>query len=435
MNEQLDIFGQNPRLSRLYTQLCFCFPLGDSQVTESSIVELIRGGLARLTSSIPWIAGQVVRDKDGVAKITQLNELPPLTIGNATNNLPCFNDFREACFPFNMLDESVIAPTRTIPGHSDMPAPVFSLQINFILGGVILAMDAQHNCMDLRGQSQIIKLLSKACRGEDFIEEDIISANLPRENIIPLLANDEISAIHKAQERPQESLSSGVAADWVYFSFSASTLGSLKTAATEDMTSDFVSTDDALSAFVWQSVTRARMRRLDSRDMKSTFERQVDSRRHLGISELYTGNVTCKVSVSMPLKDLLDHRLGAIASQLREAISPQADLGLQTRTAATQLHASLQSPPTTSPSRSQVSSTNIKMSSWAKEDCYNFDFGGLLGKPEAVRRPRFDAWEGLAYMMPRTLDGEIVVALCLRSDDLEALKTDEMFGKYAKYIG
>lgn len=49
MNETLDIFGQNPRLNRLYTQLCFCFALEESAVDEASIVDLITSGLTRLT--------------------------------------------------------------------------------------------------------------------------------------------------------------------------------------------------------------------------------------------------------------------------------------------------------------------------------------------------------------------------------------------------
>ncbi|KAL1584125.1 hypothetical protein WHR41_07327 [Cladosporium halotolerans] len=75
------------------------------------------------------------------------------------------------------------------------------------------------------------------------------------------------------------------------------------------------------------------------------------------------------------------------------------------------------------------------MSSWAKEACHDFDFGRILGRAEAIRRPSFEGWEGLAYMMPRTLSGEIVVALCLRPEDLEALKRDREFARWGRYVG
>jgi len=54
-----------------------------------------------------------------------------------------------------------------------------------------------------------------------------------------------------------------------------------------------------------------------------------------------------------------------------------------------------------------------------------------------VRRPRFavGAREGLVYFLPRTLDGEIAVGVCLRDEDLERLKADEEFAKFGAYVG
>lgn len=436
MNEPLDIFGQNPRLNKLYTQLCFCFALEDAAVDRNPIVNLITNGLTRLTESVPWVSGQVSGSPFGEARITPLNDLPFLRQKDLTDDLPTFDEFRQASFPFTMLDEAVIASRTTLPSQTVSSAPVLSIQVNFVRGGIFLVVDGQHNAMDLRGQAQIICSLSKACRGEPFSIEEVAAANISRANVIPLLSSDEASKIQSTPKQPASNTLSESSGIWAYFSFSSTALRTLKTGSTEGMTTDFVSTDDVLSAFVWQCVTRCRMHRLPQAEAHSTFERQVDARRHLGISEAYTGNITCKVSVTLALKDLVQSPLGRIASKLREAISPQADIGLQTRLAATQLHQSLEAPTKTkSQSRPKVSSTDIKMSSWAKEDCYNFDFGGPLGKPEAVRRPRFEAWEGLAYMMPKRWDGEIAVALCLRMEDLQALKSDELFNKYSRYIG
>jgi hypothetical protein len=75
------------------------------------------------------------------------------------------------------------------------------------------------------------------------------------------------------------------------------------------------------------------------------------------------------------------------------------------------------------------------MSSWAKESCSSFDFGGPFGVAEAVRRPEFKAWEGLAYMMPKALNGDIIVALCLRDADLDRLRSDESCVCFGQYVG
>jgi hypothetical protein len=80
---------------------------------------------------------------------------------------------------------------------------------------------------------------------------------------------------------------------------------------------------------------------------------------------------------------------------------------------------------------------DVRLSSWAKEDCYDVDFGAKIGKPEVIRRPHFleGAREGLAYFLPKTRNGEIVVGLCLRDEDMKRFKADIEIVEYGKYIG
>jgi hypothetical protein len=78
---------------------------------------------------------------------------------------------------------------------------------------------------------------------------------------------------------------------------------------------------------------------------------------------------------------------------------------------------------------------SIVMSSWSKVDCYEFDFNLGLGNPESVRRPKFSPVEGVVFLLPKALDGEIVAGFCLRGDDMEKLKVDKEFVKYGQYIG
>ena len=84
-----------------------------------------------------------------------------------------------------------------------------------------------------------------------------------------------------------------------------------------------------------------------------------------------------------------------------------------------------------------LSSSDILLSSWAKENFYELDFNFGLGssKPESVRRPQFSPIEGLMCILPKRLDGELTVVICLRDEDMERLRTDEKFARYGKYIG
>ena len=135
------------------------------------------------------------------------------------------------------------------------------------------------------------------------------------------------------------------------------------------------------------------------------------------------------------LQELVDEPLGLVASRLRTAVdSETSNLAYDTRALATFLHRASD--------KSIVSfvttidlSTDIMLSSWAKLDCHELDFGLGLGKPEAARRSLFDPVESLAYLLPKTLDGEIGVAICLRDEDLEQLRGDEGFARYATILG
>jgi hypothetical protein len=447
---ELDVFGQDPRLSRLYTQLCFVFPLkDDGQQSQQDAVIYLQEGLQNLSTSIPWVAGNVVQADSGLYIIEYTGEgAPQLKVRDARHELPTFEQYRRAGFPFCMLDETDIAPRSTIPIDENHTAWVVCLQLTFVKGGMLLVFNGQHNCMDFRGQSVLIYLLSKACRGEPLSEDERKVVNLPRAGIPAISNPEDVTAVPSSNgssntggsfgEHVHEQHTSPVTEDstWAYFKFSSEALSALKWTAVSNMSTAFVSTDDVLSAFIWQSITRARLYRIEAGDCHTTFERQVDIRKHLGLPPDYTGNAVHKTSDRMTVEQILQLPLDMVALQLRRSLSPDEGLGRKARIAAAQLTSSLSHPlRTSSQSRSALPSTDIKMSSWAKESCSSFDFGGPFGIAEAVRRPEFKAWEGLAYMMPKALNGDIIVALCLRDADLDHLRSDETFACFGKYIG
>jgi hypothetical protein len=81
-----------------------------------------------------------------------------------------------------------------------------------------------------------------------------------------------------------------------------------------------------------------------------------------------------------------------------------------------------------------ASKYDVMFSSWAGQGLYQQSFG-KLGKPQIAKRHRFKPMEGLIYFMPRTDAGDIDVAVCLREEDIERLRADEVLTKYGKYIG
>ncbi|KAI9801962.1 MAG: hypothetical protein M1825_003017 [Sarcosagium campestre] len=445
---RLEILGQLPFL-QIYTQICFCYSVADPSLYPV-IIETLEKGLERVSASFPWIAGKIVnegsgRGNSGVFKIKPYKKILPFIVKDLRHDasVPFMEALRRAQFPFRMLDESVVAPYKTLPAryHSD-PRPIFVLQASLISGGLLLTFLAQHNTMDMTAQAQIIHLISKACRDELFTSEELSSGNLERHDLIRLLDESYEPGPELAQQiiKPisVQSKSKDVkppTCSWTYFTFNQDSLSALKSLAMQTISpsSGYASTDDALSAFIWQAVIRARIHRL-SPTTEATFARAVNVRRYLDVPETYPGLIQNMAYSTREVQELVKEPLGAIASLLRLAVDPKTSkLGYNTRALATFL--------SRTPDKNVVSysatldlSVDIMLSSWAKLDFYDTDFNLGLGKPEAVRRPQFTPVESLVYLMPRTLDGEIAVAICLRDEDLERLKADDDFMKHGKHI-
>ena len=458
MNDHIDILGQQPLL-KIYTQICFCFPVADAS-SHSAIINILNSGLERLSASFPWLAGRVVIEdsgegNSGTFKIKKLEKIPRLLVKDLRSDpsVVTMGGLRRADFPFSMLDESIIAPRKTLPGSSDESAsdsPLFLLQASFIIDGLLLTFVGQHNTMDMIGQGQIIHLFSKACHNEQFTNEELSSGNLARRSLISLLDDSYKQGPELARQLVKPTPSHLISNDtnghvaptprpkctWTYFNFHPTSLTALKSLATDTITlpSGYISTDDALSAFIWQSVIRARLPRLNA-TAESTFARAVNVRPYLGISQTYPGLVQNMTYHTYTLQKLVEEPLGGVASQLRSALDPKTSmLGYNTRALATFL--------SRTPDKNIVSftatldlSADIMLSSWAQLNCYELDFNLGLGTPEAVRRPQFTPVESLIYLMPRTLNGEVAVAICLRDEDLERLRADEEFKRYGTYIG
>jgi hypothetical protein len=327
---------------------------------------------------------------------------------------------------------------------------VFQVQANFIQGGLLLTFSGQHGSMDMTGLGRVIHLLAKACRKDTFTESDLTIGNMNRKLSIPLLEKDSLSSNPPdpisndhpaAEDRPQSEYTPPPQAPlciWSYFVFSCQSLAALKSLAMSTLQKDshFISTDDALSAFAWQSISRARISRLERPSgLNSSLSRNVDVRRYFSLPLTYPGLIVSSTLSTLVISDLVNETLGGIAAPLRKAIDPVALKQETMVNAAATRNPKKQTPPQSvaiSPP-----SLDIRLSSWAKEDCYNLDFGPSIGQPEAVRRPRFmdGAREGLVYFLPKTVDGEISFGIFLRDEDMERLRRDELFAKYGTYIG
>ena len=460
ISEHQDILGQLIRVN-LYTPVCLCFPLQDASSKSQIIIDTLTQGLERLSVSFPWLAGQVIREgvgegNTGRSKIVPLeNKTIRLIVKDLSHDagVPSMDALRNAKFPFSMLDGEVVAPLSGLPtSYEGDPAPVFFLQANFINGGLLLNFAGEHSTMDGQGLGEIIRIFDKACHNEPFTDEELFQGNRARDSVIPLFDHTSYKPgpeLDQLLVKPRATISTTPAlainttskSTWAYFHFSSFKLSKLKSIASSSSSyisentraTIYITTNDALSAFIWQSTSRIRSSRLPPHST-STFARAVDVRSSLSIPPCYLGNLSNHTYTTLPLSSLISSTpLSSLASSLRLALNP-SDLSFTIRSLAT--HISLTDDKSgISPGANLDFSTDIFFSSWARLSCYLLDFNLGLGLPESVRRPRYAGVEGLMYLMPMDRNKGIDAAICLRDDDLERLRGDREFQEYADWIG
>ncbi|KAL4969420.1 transferase family-domain-containing protein [Aspergillus stella-maris] len=418
-------------------------------------VQSLKNGLESLTRSFPWVAGQVVHEPPnethtGRMKIKPLGQTPSLIVKDLRQEYPSLTmtDLRQAEFPFRLLDEKTVAPVPSYSGSMTGSKPVLLLQANLISGGLLLTIAGQHQAMDYPGLGEILRLLSKACQGQAFTAEEIATANLPRYNLIPFLddsyqAGPELyrriippASSSADQDHHHASANSSPPSSWTNAIFEPASLAAIKRTAENDISSHkgFISTDDALTAFVWKAIVRSRLSRLQPGEA-ATLSRAVNIRHLFNIPPSHPGMViSCVFDTATP-STLASEPLGTTASRLRSELDHErTGMAALTRAAATMLNRS------TDKSILDYMGTirphiDLMFSSFSKVGAYGLDFGMGLGGPEAVRLPLLPADpEGLVYALPKRPDGQVVLAMCLEDRDIEALKHDSQFLLHGRFI-
>jgi hypothetical protein len=444
----LEIFGQDPKVA-FATPFIFFWPLKDDETT-SKYTTALQNGLVILTKELPWVAGNVINRASTATdaypyKIVPSGSTPELIVHDYRQALhvPSMDELAQKNFPIRLLDENVLSPVNVLPGKvGEKRDAVLTIQCNRLRGGLAVTIVGNHQVLDGTGQEQLVYLLDKACRGEAFTSEEIATAKLERTTIIQLFDSDWQTPHDTMYIKPPSSnpsmegqpKSDIPTVKWVNWAFSKASLTGLKTLAMEQISCDFVSTDDVLTAFIWQALARARIARLGP-DVKSTIGRAVNPRRYVGIPATYPGYISNNAFSKLTLQELVSSSLGQVATILRTAVEPRTSaLHNTTREFATLLYRAAD--------RSEINmgacldvDSDLILSSWANMRCYQFTFGLGLGPPSAFRRPQQALVPGLVFLLPKRQDGEIVVKMGIRSDDLDIILNDKDWTKSAEYIG
>lgn len=453
-----DVVGQLSRL-KTYTHVLLCFPLSDD-VPKDSIEEALKTAALRLALAFPWLASKVINEgsQHGDSGVFRL---APCSSFAAPNTIIRFKDCTDVCShyaeiaqaqgPFRLLDGKTLGPVKAFPETYDEsesdPAPVLVLQANFIQGGLLLDAAAQHNFIDGGGLFQCMRLFAKAMCGEKFSDLEIQQGNRDRRNLIPQLAADEPLLDHSHLRRPSLFVNQGQQqapgaprppAAWHTFRFSGSGIAQLKKIANENIAQEvseslvpFVSTNDALSAFCWKTLSRVRLDRRRRPGDVSKFSRALDVRPAMQIPKEYMGQMGYNATCRLTFKELEESSLGKVASVLRKTVK-DVNNEYSVRSWVTLI--------AKEPDKSTIMfggtfnpDTDIGLSSLAHVELYSADFG-VLGKPALVRRPNFLPLESCVYFWSQTEAEDIDVLMCLNEADVQALNENTQWKGYAEHI-
>ncbi|KFX98704.1 hypothetical protein V490_02158 [Pseudogymnoascus sp. VKM F-3557] len=448
-----DIFGQL-RLLKSYSHILLCFPVADSSLRES-ITEALESATVKVTAVFPWLTGKVINEgsgpgNSGLFKIASCPRWAPpntiLRVKDCSDECPSYAEILKGDGSPQLLDPEILAPCVAFPQsyqetESD-PACVAAIQANFIEGGLLLDFACQHNMMDASGMLQFVHLVAKAMHGEEFLPVEIKEGNQDRRNMVRLLGPDEPFADHsnfqrpsllKSQKVPQVPAHQG---EWCFFRFTAQKLAELKSIASDpaafDPSVSFISTNDAVTAFIWKRISAARLRRLNNPDAFSKFTRAVDVRSTLGVAPEYMGHMVYNSFSTLTFQELDQAPLSFLASLMRKNL--KNDVTEHAVRSFVTLLANTPDKTTLMYGGDMNKVTDVGFTSIAHSKLYSADFG-IIGKTEMIRRPHFIPKTTTVYLFPKTESGDIESLICVSEEDMKELKADEEWSDYAKVMG
>lgn len=447
--QQPSIFGQ--MVFDNYTIILLDFPVSDKTARENIVAALDQAAV-KLISAFPALSGQVVVEgrsatSSGTYRIVPYHEhdgKTPVRVKDCTESCSSYEEFVAARAPFSMLDGDILSPAKGFGDEYDITKvvfPVLMIQANFIRGGLLLCFSCHHNACDMNGQGQVIRLFATACRGENFPADMVEAGNCDTTNLLPCLKAGERLLNHSEILKPSrlQTQSNGVSerpdAAWRYWRFPISRLVRLKLEASADLESGWILTNDAILALLWQRLTTIRHRfgRYSSGD-ECAMVRSVNGRHCLEppIPEGFMGHLVAMASVKMAVAEVMKAPLSKLAFEIRRGLNEIDDYHIRSMTTLIR----------DEPDRTKIfydalhhPGKDILNSSWADLRLAAANFGPLLGHAAIFRRPRLALAPDLTYLLPRTREGCIDIALCLTQKELEGLAKDDVWSVYTEYIG
>ncbi|KAI4867404.1 hypothetical protein F4820DRAFT_456966 [Hypoxylon rubiginosum] len=449
-----DVMSQFPFLNG-YTNMVIGFQPA-SDISQAAIVAAVQAGIDKLIGEVPWMGWQVLRvpGKPGTSDVLKpapwptdsVNEI--VRVKDCKGVIPSLAKLQRAGVPISMLDGKILSPVPSLPQPHGIvgPVPIIALQINFIEGGLILGMSANHIVIDGTGIAQLARLLAFVMNNAEIPADEVAQANRDRSRVVPLIPRGEPVKDHEHMRRPVDWIPQPPASSliWCYFKLPVSGLAALmKTAGASSSSSlspRLASENDMICALYWQRVSAVRIGRGFAQDTMSRFSRAIDGRTAVGVPFTYLGHLVHFATTRFAMGQLISTPLLTVAQALRRELNA-VNTAWAVRSYATflarepdkslLLYSGMRNPNTDLGSTSSI--IGIGDSREASSTILD-NWGPFLGTVRFVRRPKVAPIPGSFQIYP-VENGAIPLLTCLPEDDLSRLKKDPIWRQYTRFVG
>jgi hypothetical protein len=448
------VLGPFGQVAPTYTIVTLGFPL-ENESQHAPVISTLERAAHESIQAYPWLAGQVIHEGlgDGNSGMYRIVGYKPhdaksrfVHVKDCTDLCPSYSELVKARAPASMLDGGIISTTygfvNSYPRHVGMPVCI--MQANFIKHGLLLTISTSHCVMDANGNDQFIRQFSSLCRGEKLSEDYIHWGNADQTTIVPpLKPGQEPLAMPllrgpsqlDAKEAPWPPPPSE--GTWRSFRLPRANIAALKTEAAKLCSPDsdikYISSNDAVSAFIWMRTVAARSAWLP-KDTKTTLIRAVNGRPKLDtpIHEGYMGHAVLCSFTTVPVEEALKESLSAAAVKVRRAIGQIDDHAVRSMFHTIEKE---KDKTTINYGASMNPAADIMITSWVAQKLYHLSFGDILKQPGFVRRPKLPDAQSLCYLMPLSKEGDIYIIISLPDRDFEALQADSKWQEFAEFLG
>ena len=475
MPPEYDFSPLDEIMPHLIITMIFCFPCPVSN--KDAAYQNLHAGLLRLGDRLPFLSGKVVRNKSDAEEdgkrpggMSLVIEDPPEKIEIECNDLTgpdgswgySYDDLKRQGMPMTNLSQKRFAPG----GTDDISASdkFLRTKITFIPGGCFVSASSSHAYVDAWGFVVIMNAWAEECRALQTGFEIPSKANIPHAGILPPALSRRASRVRydHLKQNPQSWKLLGL--DWrsldeetgpvvpyalkpvintSIFSLTPDKLNDLAESGIpgEDEFGDqdpiWVSPNDALIAFLWRAILKARAPSwIDGPHRRiSMASVAINGRRVLypAVPMSYVGNVVFCCLTEMPIEQLIapKTKLATIALELRRSIEKSLDAELLRDTV--DLASCIP----------DVRRLGNAFTSWFAEELvttsvvdlpiYDTSWGELLGKPEFFRLPH-GQFGGICSVQPRRSDGSVEVFISLMEEEMIRLRQDKAFSSHARFV-